>query len=41
MTDAEMATLQQSLFDAWAPFTEDGAVQVPNFARLGLGRKES
>ncbi len=41
MTDAKISTLKQALFAAWAPFMEDGAVQVPNFARLGLGRKES
>jgi hypothetical protein len=41
MTDADINTLKQALFAAWAPFTEDAGVQVPNFARLGLGRKES
>ena len=41
MPDGQINTLKQALFAAWAPFWEDGAVQVPNFARLGLGHKES
>jgi SAM-dependent methyltransferase len=40
MTEAELSALKQALFAAWEPFREDGIVQVPNFARLGLGWKE-
>ena len=39
MSEAEIDAVKQVLFAAWAPFTEDGAIQVPNFARLGLGCK--
>jgi len=41
MADAEITALKQALFAAWEPFREDGVAQVPNFARLGLGWKES
>ena len=37
MTDAEIGALKPALFAAWKPFSEDGIVQVPNYARLGLG----
>lgn len=40
MTEAELDALKQALFAAWEPFREDGVVQVPNYARLGLGWKE-
>ena len=41
MTEVEINTLKQALFAAWEPFREDGVVQVPNYARLGLGWKGS
>ncbi len=34
-----MKKLKQALFAAYEPFREDGMVQMPNFARLGLGWK--
>jgi len=40
LTEAETAALKQALFDTWEPFRDDGVVQVPNYARLGLGWKE-
>jgi len=40
LTEAETAALKQALFDAWEPFRDDGVVQVPNYARLGLGWTE-
>lgn len=39
MDEAEFDRLKQALFDAWAPFHEDGMTRVPNAARLGLGWK--
>ena len=39
LSSADFDQLKQALFAAWEPFREDGAVQVPNFARLGLGWK--
>jgi hypothetical protein len=41
LTEAEISDLKQGLSAAWETFREDGGVQVPNFARLGLGWKES
>jgi SAM-dependent methyltransferase len=41
MADAEIDALKRALLAAWEPFREDGVVQVPNYARLGLGWKES
>lgn len=34
---AEFDTLRAAVMDAWAPYFEDGVLQVPNFARLGIG----
>ena len=41
LTEAQISDLKQGMFADWEPFREDGVVQVPNFARLGLGWKES
>jgi ubiquinone/menaquinone biosynthesis C-methylase UbiE len=40
LSEAEIDDLKQALFTAWKPFRENGIVQVPNCARLGLGWKE-
>ncbi len=37
MTDAEFASLKAAVIEAWQPFIEGGILQVPNYARLGLG----
>jgi SAM-dependent methyltransferase len=41
MSETEIGKLKQALFAAWEPFRKDGIVQVPNFARLGLGWNEA
>lgn len=40
MDEAEFERLKQAIFDAWAPYFEDGMLRVPNVARLGLGWKK-
>ena len=37
LSDARFNALSQAVMDAWAPFTEDGTLLVPNTARLGIG----
>ncbi|MCZ6494660.1 MAG: class I SAM-dependent methyltransferase [Alphaproteobacteria bacterium] len=39
LSDARFNALSQAVMDAWAPFTEDGTLLVPNTARLGIGWK--
>ncbi|NKB19151.1 MAG: methyltransferase domain-containing protein [Alphaproteobacteria bacterium] len=39
MTSAEFSLLKEAVIEAWQPFIEDGILQVPNYARLGLGWK--
>ena len=41
MTETEFASLKAAVVEAWQPFIEDGILQVPNYARLGLGWKTS
>jgi hypothetical protein len=41
MTDAAFASLKAAVIEAWQPFREDGILQVPNYARLGIGWKIS
>jgi len=37
ISDAEFASLKSAVIEAWQPFIEGGILQVPNYARLGLG----
>ena len=39
LSDDRFTALMGAVMDAWAPFTEDGVLFVPNFARLGIGWK--
>ena len=39
MTDAAFASLKAAVIEAWLPFIEGGVLQVPNYARLGIGWK--
>ena len=39
MTDAAFVSLKAAVIEAWQPFSEDGILQVPNYARLGIGWK--
>ncbi len=39
MTDAAFVLLKAAVIEAWLPFNEDGVLQVPNYARLGIGWK--
>lgn len=39
MAEDRFQALKRAVMDAWAPFSEDGIVHVPNFARLGIGWK--
>ena len=39
MSDGEFDAFKAAVMDAWAPFIEDGALFVPNTARLGIGWK--
>ena len=39
MTEGEFKALKQAVLAAWASFTEDGILLVPNTARLGIGWK--
>jgi len=41
LSGERLAELKQALFDAWAPYSEDGATFVPNCARVGIGVKPS
>ncbi len=39
MTEAEFDRLKRTVMEAWKPFERDGAVHVPNCARLAIGWK--
>ena len=39
LTNTEFSSLKHAVVAAWQPFVEDGILQVPNYARLGLGWK--
>ena len=39
LAEGRLVALAAAVLDAWAPFIEDGVLYVPNYARLGLGRK--
>jgi SAM-dependent methyltransferase len=39
MTESEFEDLSQAVLQAWAPFISDGVLEVPNYARLGIGWK--
>ena len=39
MSDDRFNAFKQAVMDAWKPFTEDGVLFVPNYARLGIGWK--
>lgn len=39
LSGERLAALEAALRDAWKPFERDGALYVPNYARLGLGRR--
>ncbi len=41
LSEAEFASLKDAVIAAWQPFVADGILQVPNYARLGLGWKLS
>jgi hypothetical protein len=37
LAEDAFAALCEAVLDAWAPYVKHGVLQVPNFARLGLG----
>ncbi len=39
LTASKFSALKTAVIQAWQPFIEDGVLQVPNYARLGLGWK--
>jgi len=41
LSDTEFDSLKQALLAAWEPYVEEGVLQVPNYARLGIGWKSA
>lgn len=39
MDETEFDRLKEAMFEAWAPYVEDGQLRVPNYVRMGIGWK--